>query len=103
MSVLHPGVPVMWYGHIRDLSPTAEGCMGGRMPNVTLLHWAQQPWWCKVVINVLANLHFTCNFDCESSFAPFSFFLPDPSLSRLVPSSSSLLLSLVLSARLVVV
>ena len=34
--------PVMWYGHIRDLSPTAEGCMGGRLPNVTLLHWAQQ-------------------------------------------------------------
>ena len=23
-GVLHPGVPVMWYGHIRDLSPTAE-------------------------------------------------------------------------------
>ena len=34
--------PVMWYGHIRDLSPTAEGCMGGRLPNVTRLHWAQQ-------------------------------------------------------------
>ena len=42
LGVLHPGVPVMWYGHIRDLSPTAEGCMGGRLPNVTLLHWAQQ-------------------------------------------------------------
>ena len=41
-GVLHPGVPVMWYGHIRDLSPTAEGCMGGRLPNVTRLHWAQQ-------------------------------------------------------------
>ena len=25
----------MWYGHIRDLSPTAEGCMGGRTPNLT--------------------------------------------------------------------
>ena len=23
-GVLHPGVPVMWYAHIRDLSPTAE-------------------------------------------------------------------------------
>ena len=42
LGVLHPGVPVMWYGHIRDLSPTAESCMGGRPPNVTLLHWAQQ-------------------------------------------------------------
>ena len=20
------------------------------MPNVTLLHWAQQPWWCKAVM-----------------------------------------------------
>ena len=39
---LHPGVPVMWYGHIRDLLPTAGGCKGGRMPNVTRLHWAQQ-------------------------------------------------------------
>ena len=29
-GVLHPGVPVMWYGHIRDLFPTAEGCMGSR-------------------------------------------------------------------------
>ena len=37
LGVLHPGVPVMWYGHIRDLSPTADGCMGGRMPNVTLV------------------------------------------------------------------
>ena len=42
LGVLHPGVPVMWYGHIRDLSPTAEGCMGGRLPNATSLHWAQQ-------------------------------------------------------------
>ena len=23
-GVLHPGVPVMWHAHIRDLSPTAE-------------------------------------------------------------------------------
>ena len=42
LGVLHPGVPVMWYGHIRDLSPTAECCVGGRRPNVPLLHWAQQ-------------------------------------------------------------
>ena len=42
LGVLHPGVPVMWYGHIRDLSPTAEGCKGGRVPNATRLHWAQQ-------------------------------------------------------------
>ena len=42
LGVLHPGVPVMWYGHIRDLFTTAEGCMGSRTPNVTRLHWAQQ-------------------------------------------------------------
>ena len=42
LGVLHPGVPVMWYGHIRDLFPTAEGCKGSRMPNVTMLQWAQQ-------------------------------------------------------------
>ena len=24
LGVLHPGVPVMWHTHIRDLSPTAE-------------------------------------------------------------------------------
>ena len=24
LAVLHPGVPVMWHTHIRDLSPTAE-------------------------------------------------------------------------------
>ena len=40
LGVLHPGVPVMWYGHIRDLFPTAEGCKGSRLPNVTRLHWA---------------------------------------------------------------
>ena len=44
LGVLHPGVPVMWYGHIRDLFPTAEGCKGSRLPNVTLLHWAQQKY-----------------------------------------------------------
>ena len=43
----------MWYGHIRDLSPTAESCMGGRTPNVTLLHWTKQPWWCKAVMFVV--------------------------------------------------
>ena len=42
LGVLHPGVPVMWYGHIRDLFPTAEGCKGSRPPIVTMLHWAQQ-------------------------------------------------------------
>ena len=39
LGVLHPGVPVMWQTHIRDLSPTAEGCKGGRLPNVTRLPW----------------------------------------------------------------
>ena len=42
LGVLHPGVPVMWYGHIRDLFPTAEGCKGSRLPNVAMLQWAQQ-------------------------------------------------------------
>ena len=32
LGVLHPGVPVMWYGHIRDLSPTAEAVRGGARP-----------------------------------------------------------------------
>ena len=40
LGVLHPGVPVMWYGHTRDLFPTAEGCKGSRLPNVARLHWA---------------------------------------------------------------
>ena len=34
----------MWCGHIRDLFPTAEGCMGSRLPNVTMLHWAQRKY-----------------------------------------------------------
>ena len=29
LGVLHPGVPVMWYTHIRDLSPTAKAERGG--------------------------------------------------------------------------
>ena len=40
LGVLHPGVHVMWYGHIRDLFPTTESCKGSRLPNVTRLHWA---------------------------------------------------------------
>ena len=28
LAVLHPGVPVMWQTHIRDLSPTAEAVRG---------------------------------------------------------------------------
>ena len=39
LGVLHPGVPVMWQTHIRDPSPTAGSCKGGRFPNVTRLHW----------------------------------------------------------------
>ena len=38
-GVLHPGVPVMWYGHIKDLSSTAESCKEGRFPKVTRLPW----------------------------------------------------------------
>ena len=48
-GVLHPGVPVMWYGHIRDLSPTAESCKGGR--KVTRLPWlCVRQYWCKAVM-----------------------------------------------------
>ena len=39
-GVLHPGVHVMWYAHIKDVFTTAEGCKGSRLPNVTRLHWA---------------------------------------------------------------
>ena len=31
-GVLHPDVPVMWYAHIRDLSPTAEAVRGAVRP-----------------------------------------------------------------------
>ena len=50
LGVLHPGVRAMWYGHIRELFTTAEGCQGGRLPNVTLLHWAKQSRRCKAVM-----------------------------------------------------
>ena len=45
LGVLHPGVLVIWYGHIRDLSPTAESSKGGRFPNVTGLHWLCEVGW----------------------------------------------------------
>ena len=32
LGVLNPGVPVMWYTHIRDLSPTAEAVKGAVCP-----------------------------------------------------------------------
>ena len=44
LGVLHPGAFAMWYGHIRDLFHTAESCMGSRLPNATMLHWAQQKY-----------------------------------------------------------
>ena len=53
-GVLHPGVHVMWHGHIRDLFPTAEGCKVSRLPNVTMLHWAQQKQ-CSGVMSVMNN------------------------------------------------
>ena len=31
-AVLHPGVPVMWHSHIRDLSPTAEAVRVAAFP-----------------------------------------------------------------------
>ena len=37
LAVLHPGVPVMWQTHIRDLSPTAEAVRGERILKVTEL------------------------------------------------------------------
>ena len=63
-GVLHPGVPVMWYAHIRDLSPTALAVRGGRVPNVTRLHWAQQKvmLWCRSVNSK------TLRLDCISFF-----------------------------------
>ena len=38
-AVLHPGVPVMWHAHIRDLSPTAEGCKVERLFQGNKLPW----------------------------------------------------------------
>ena len=32
LGVLHPGVPVMWQTHIRDLSPSAEAVRGAAYP-----------------------------------------------------------------------
>ena len=50
LGVLHPGVPVMWFGHIRDLFPTAEGCMGSRPAqcNVVTLGTTRVVLWCYV-------------------------------------------------------
>ena len=50
LGVLHPGVPVMWYGHIRDLFPTVEGCKGSRLPqcNNVALGTANVMFWCHV-------------------------------------------------------
>ena len=40
----------MWYGHIRDLFTTAEGCMGSRLPNcnVVALGTTEAMYWCHV-------------------------------------------------------
>ena len=38
-AVLHPGVPVKWQTHIRDLSPTAESCKGSRLSQGNKLPW----------------------------------------------------------------
>ena len=32
LAVLHPGVPVMWHTHIRDLSPTVEAVREAAYP-----------------------------------------------------------------------
>ena len=39
--VLHPGVPVMWQTHIRDLSPSAEAARRAQ-PKVTKLPWVRK-------------------------------------------------------------
>ena len=50
LGVLHPGVPVMWYGHIRDLFPTAEVLYGepSAQCNVVTLGTAKVMFWCYV-------------------------------------------------------
>ena len=61
--MLHPGVPVVWYAHIRDLSPTAEAVRGGpcaQCNNVTFnevaLGKTKVMLWCRAVINVNVNV-----------------------------------------------
>ena len=83
LGVLQPGVPVMCYGHIRDLFPTAEGCMGSRLPNATMLHWTQQKYalvgcdgtvvggW---LVRVFTILHITLRCIPHSTSASFLWF-----------------------------
>ena len=49
LGVLHPGVPVMWYAHIRDLFPTAEGCMGWASTQCNVVTLGVPLRWCKAV------------------------------------------------------
>ena len=45
LGVLHPGVPVMWYAHIRDLSPTAKAVRGAERPRKQGYLGVKQMWW----------------------------------------------------------
>ena len=72
LGVLHPGVPVMWRGHIRDLSPTAESCMGGRTPNVNVVTLGTTKvmlWWavmccCALCVLRVLCVHCVCRVCC---------------------------------------
>ena len=50
LGVLHPGVPVMWYGHIRDLSPKAVRLYGRLYAqcNKATLGTTEAMYWCHV-------------------------------------------------------
>ena len=50
LEVLRPGVPVMWKTHIRDLSPTAGSCKGGRLTQGNKVALGVRQHWCKAVM-----------------------------------------------------
>ena len=53
LAVLHPGVPVMWQTHIRDLSPTAEAVRGAALPRYRVA--LVVPRLCDLSISSVAN------------------------------------------------
>ena len=58
LGVLHPGVPVMWYAHIRDLSPTAEAVRGSCAQwNEVALGKTKVMLWCRAVMIWTFNRH----------------------------------------------
>ena len=50
LAVLHPGVPVMWHTHIRDLSPTAEAVRGAHIQGNEL------PWLFRAFVTCVVSL-----------------------------------------------